>query len=212
MQIPGSKGKEGGASFVMSLIRPNIKLPSAFQFGGRRGAGGIGGDGVRAGVHWLGVVGGVAANGRVNLKVWALPQYTMFSLFRGFVAYGMSLIFTLIYGRVAAYNKRAEKLMMPLLDILQSIPVLGFLPGLVLALVAIFPAQQFRIGSSCVYPDDLHRTGLEHDVQFLSIPPVDSCRSLGDASLRSIAKPSWQRFLELEVPSIQRSSAGSGIQ
>src|SRR5713101_7099636 len=75
----------------------------------------------------------------INLSPWSLPMYTFFSLSRGFAAYGISLVFTLIYGYTAAYNRRAEKIMLPLLDILQSIPVLGFLPGLVLALVALFP-------------------------------------------------------------------------
>src|SRR2546430_513224 len=76
---------------------------------------------------------------QISLDPWQLPRYTLLSLLRGFAAYILSLLFTLVYGRVAAYHKRAEKLMVPLLDIGQSIPVLGFLPGLVLALVAIFP-------------------------------------------------------------------------
>src|SRR5581483_7721921 len=58
-----------------------------------------------------------------------LPLYAGYSLFRIFIAYVLSLIFTLVYGYVAAYNPRAEKFMIPLLDVLQSIPVLSFLPG-----------------------------------------------------------------------------------
>ena len=47
--------------------------------------------------------------------------------------------FTLVYGYVAAYNARAEKFMIPLLDTLQSIPVLSFLPGVMVAMVRSFP-------------------------------------------------------------------------
>ena len=63
----------------------------------------------------------------------------MYSLCRGLIAYSFSLLFTLVYGYWAAKDKIAERLLIPLLDILQSIPVLGFMPGLILALVALFP-------------------------------------------------------------------------
>jgi len=75
----------------------------------------------------------------INLSAWALPQYTFFSLSRGLAAYALSLSFTLLYAFWAAKDVRAERILIPLLDILQSIPVLGFMPSLVLALVAVFP-------------------------------------------------------------------------
>ena len=76
---------------------------------------------------------------QIDLSVWALPYYTLMSGIRGTVAYFISLIFTLVVGYVAANSKSAEKIIIPMLDILQSIPVLGFLPGLLLGLVALFP-------------------------------------------------------------------------
>ena len=75
----------------------------------------------------------------IDLNPRALPGYTMMSLSRGFAAYLLSLVFTLVYGTIAAHSRRAEKVMIPLLDIGQGIPVLGFLPGLVLGMVALFP-------------------------------------------------------------------------
>src|SRR6516162_10304748 len=75
----------------------------------------------------------------IDLSAWALPGYTALSLGRGIVAYILSLLFTLVYGTIAAHNRRAERVMIPVIDILQGIPVLGFLPGLVLGLVALFP-------------------------------------------------------------------------
>ncbi len=75
----------------------------------------------------------------IDLSPWALPRYTLLSLARGLVAYALSLGFSLAYGWWAAKDHRAERVLLPLLDVLQSIPVLGFMPGLVLALVALFP-------------------------------------------------------------------------
>ena len=74
----------------------------------------------------------------IDLAPSALPIYVFYSLSRGLAAYALSLLFTLAYGYWAAKDPIAERVLIPLLDILQSIPVLGFLPGLVLALVGVF--------------------------------------------------------------------------
>src|SRR5215468_12688962 len=81
----------------------------------------------------------------ISRSLWALPVYAGYSLLRISIAYGLSLAFTLVYGYIAAYNPRAEKFMVPLLDVLQSIPVLSFLPGVMLAMVALFPGRQLGI-------------------------------------------------------------------
>jgi len=75
----------------------------------------------------------------ISLSPWALPGYTLLSLSRGLLAYALSLAFTLVYGYWAAKDRIAGRVLIPLLDVLQSVPVLGFMPGLVLALVAAFP-------------------------------------------------------------------------
>src|SRR5260370_21691764 len=61
------------------------------------------------------------------------------------VAYAIRLVISLIYGYVAAHNAKAERLMIPLLDTLQSIPVLCFLPGVMISMVALFPRKQFGL-------------------------------------------------------------------
>ena len=86
----------------------------------------------------------------IDLSLWALPVYTLFSLLRGVAAYGLSLVFAISYGYLAAHRQRAERILLPLLDILQSIPVLGFLPGAVLALVALFPRTNAGLELACV--------------------------------------------------------------
>jgi NitT/TauT family transport system permease protein len=54
-------------------------------------------------------------------------------------AYALSLLFTLVYGYVAAYSPRAERMMLPLLDVLQSVPILSFLPVVLLSFTAVLP-------------------------------------------------------------------------
>ena len=85
------------------------------------------------------------ASVEIDLSPWALPRYTLFSLARGLIAYGISLVFTLVYGYWAAKDQVAGRVLIPLLDILQSIPVLAFLPGLLLALDAAFPTNNIGL-------------------------------------------------------------------
>ncbi len=77
----------------------------------------------------------------ISLSPHALPYYALRSLSRMMAAYILSLVFTLVYGRIAAYNRRAEQVLMPLLDVLQSVPILSFLPVVLLSLSAILPER-----------------------------------------------------------------------
>ncbi len=75
----------------------------------------------------------------INLTPAALPYYALLSLGRMLAAYCLSLVFSIAYGYAAARNRRAERWLMPLLDILQSVPILSFLPVVVLSLTAVLP-------------------------------------------------------------------------
>lgn len=86
----------------------------------------------------------------IDLSPLALPRYTFFSLSRGLLAYLLSLAFTLGYGYWAAKDRLAGRVLVPLLDVLQSIPVLGFMPGLVLALVGAFPDSNVGLEMAAV--------------------------------------------------------------
>jgi NitT/TauT family transport system permease protein len=86
----------------------------------------------------------------IDLSPSALPVYTLLSLSRGLAAYVLSLVFTLVVGTLAAHSRRAEKVLIPMLDIGQGIPVLGFLPGLVLGMVALFPRTNVGLELACV--------------------------------------------------------------
>lgn len=115
------------------------------------------------GRSWLGPV---AHGARISQNPRALPLYALYSLVRIGVAYGLSLIFALGYGYLAANSRRAEIILIPLLDILQSIPVLSFLPGVMLAMVAFIPTPANRSGAWFCSPD-FYRAGLEYCFQFL---------------------------------------------
>jgi NitT/TauT family transport system permease protein len=75
----------------------------------------------------------------ISLRYDALPWYALLSIGRMSGAYLLSLIFSLLYGYVAARRQTAERILMPLLDVLQSVPILSFLPVVLLSLMAILP-------------------------------------------------------------------------
>lgn len=86
----------------------------------------------------------------IQLGLKNLLRYSFFSLVRVFAAYFLSLLFTFTYGYVAAKSRRLEPILISLLDILQSIPVLGFMPGFVLALVRLFPNSNLGLELAAV--------------------------------------------------------------
>jgi NitT/TauT family transport system permease protein len=126
-----------------------------------------------------------------------LPIYAAYSLLRIAIAYILSLAFTLVYGYVAAYNPRAERVMIPLLDILQSIPVLSFLPGVMLAMVALFPRRQLGVELGAIL---LIFTGQVWNMAFSFYSSLKSIpREMREAA--KIYKLNWyQRFMQLELP------------
>lgn len=133
----------------------------------------------------------------IDLSPWALPRYTFYSLSRGLLAYVLSLGFTLAYGYWAAKDRVAERVLVPLLDILQSIPVLGFMPGLILALVALFPHSNIGLELAAVI---MIFTGQAWNMTFsyyhsLRSVPVD-LREVGSVYRFSW----WQRLKWLELP------------
>jgi NitT/TauT family transport system permease protein len=86
----------------------------------------------------------------VSLEPSALPLYALRSLGRGLASYLVSLAVTLVFATWAARSARSERILIPLFDILQGIPVLGFLPGLVLGMVALFPGSNLGLELACI--------------------------------------------------------------
>ncbi len=134
----------------------------------------------------------------IDLSPKALPLYTFFSLCRGLIAYVISLLFTLVYGYWAAKDAMAERVLVPLLDILQSIPVLGFLPALVLAFVALFPTNNIGLELACVI---MIFTGQAWNMTFSFYRSVKSV-PMDQREVATVYRFSWwQRFKWVELPS-----------
>jgi NitT/TauT family transport system permease protein len=144
--------------------------------------------------EWTGVSRTAA---RIDLSPAALPLYTLLSLSRGLFAYALSFAFTLVYGFWAAHDRLAERFLIPLLDILQSIPVLGFMPGLVLALVAIFPHSNVGLELAAVV---MIFTGQVWNMTFSFYHSLRSIpESLSEAG--TVYRFNWwQRFRWVEFP------------
>lgn len=143
---------------------------------------------------WLGPVHPQA---QISQNPRDLPLYALYSLVRIGAAYALSLIFALAYGYLAASSRRAEMILIPLLDILQSIPVLSFLPGVMLAMVAIFPRSQLGVELGSIL---LIFTGQVWNIAFSFYSSLKSVpRELREAAM--IYRFSrWQRFAELDLP------------
>ena len=133
----------------------------------------------------------------IDLALAALPGYALLSLSRGLAAYALSLLFTLAYGYWAARDRRAERVLIPALDILQSIPVLGFMPGLVLGLVAAFPRSNAGLELASVI---MIFTGQAWNMTFSFYHSLKSIpRDLTEvATLNRFHW--WQRFRWVELP------------
>jgi NitT/TauT family transport system permease protein len=144
--------------------------------------------------YWLGAATPVAV---ISLAPSALPAYAMYSLIRIAVAYFLSLILAVGYAYMAAHVPRLETFLIAVLDILQSIPVLSFLPGVMLTMIALFPTRQMGVELGAIL---LILTGQIWNMAFSFYSSLKSIpRELREATI--IYRYSrWQRFFELELP------------
>jgi NitT/TauT family transport system permease protein len=133
----------------------------------------------------------------ISHSPWMLPVYAGYSLLRITIAYVLSLAFTMVYGYIAAYNPRAERFLIPLLDVLQSIPVLSFLPGVMLAMVALFPGRQLGVEMGAIL---LIFTGQVWNMAFSFYASLKSIPNEMRETAKIYRFSWWQRFIEMELP------------
>ena len=133
----------------------------------------------------------------ISQSARALPLYAFYSIVRIGVAYLLSLIFAVGYGYYAAYHPRVEAFMIAVLDILQSIPVLSFLPGVMLVMVSLLPTRQLGVEMGAIL---LIFTGQVWNMAFSFYSSIRSIpRELREAS-QVYGFSAWQRFWQLELP------------
>jgi NitT/TauT family transport system permease protein len=133
----------------------------------------------------------------ISLSPTRLPAYAFYSCARIFIAYLLSLAFAIGYGYLAAYNKRVEALLIATLDILQSIPVLSFLPGVMLAMISLFPTRQLGIELGAIiviFTGEVWNMAFSFYASLKAIP-----RELQEACRINRFSP-IQRALQLELP------------
>ena len=143
--------------------------------------------------EWGGVLQPVP---EIHLEARYLPQYALFSLSRGIMAYGVSFLFTMVYGYTMARVTGAERVMLPVLDILQSIPVLGFLPGFVLGLVHLFPHANIGLEIASVL---MIFTGQVWNMTFSFYSSLKSVPADLVAVARLARMSWWERFFRLDL-------------
>jgi NitT/TauT family transport system permease protein len=104
---------------------------------------------------------------------------------------------TLVYAYVAAHNARAERILIPLLDTLQSIPVLSFLPPVMVAVVALFPARQLGVELGCIL---LIFTGQVWNMTFSVYSSIKNVPGEMLEAAQVYRLSWWQKFVQLELP------------
>lgn len=133
----------------------------------------------------------------ISLKPSALPGYALQTVLRLLIALVFSLLFTFVFATWAARNKRAEKLIIPIIDVLQSVPVLAFLSLTIVGFIKLFPNS--LLGPECasiflIFTAQAWNMALSF-YQSLKTVPRDYMEAADMFGLSS-----WQRFWRVEVP------------
>jgi len=133
----------------------------------------------------------------VNLDPRNLPNYAARSTLRMFLALIASTLFTFVYGYTAARSRRAERVLIPLLDVLQSVPVLGFLSVTVTAFIALFRGSLLGLEAASIFAIF---TGQAWNMTFSFYQSLRAVpRELDEmAGLYRLSR--WERFTRLELP------------
>ncbi len=133
----------------------------------------------------------------VTLDPWRLPEYALLTTLRMFAALAASLIFTFTVATLAAKNRKAELLIIPALDILQSVPILGFLTFTVAFFMGLFPGRQLGVECAAIFAIFTSQAWNMAFSFYQSLRTIPS--DLDDVS-RQFGFSPWRRFVRLELP------------
>ncbi|WP_405163752.1 ABC transporter permease subunit [Nocardia sp. NBC_01499] len=139
-----------------------------------------------------------AAPATVSTDPAQLPYYAARSLLRMFAALGLSILFTFVYATAAARLRRARTVLLPLLDILQSVPILGFLSITVAGFIALFPGSQLGLESASIFAIF---TSQAWNMAFAFYHSLAAQPRELDEAARNLRLSRWQRFWRVDVPS-----------
>ena len=133
----------------------------------------------------------------ISLDPWRLPEYASRTVLRMASALVASLIFSLLYAALAAKSRQAEKILIPMLDILQSVPILGFLSITVTGFIALFPGRMLGVECAAIFAIFTSQAWNMTFSLYQSLRTVPG--ELVEAA-RMYQLSAWQRFWRLEVP------------
>lgn len=133
----------------------------------------------------------------IDLRPGALPNYALLSFLRMCGGFAVSLVFTFVVGYAAARNKSIGRVVIPILDILQSIPVLSFLPTVLLVMIALFPGKSTGVEIGSVV---LVFTGMVWNMAFSFYHSLITIPEELMEAARAFRLSWWRRFTQLEVP------------
>jgi len=133
----------------------------------------------------------------ISLHPAYLPYYLLRTILRMFTALGFALLFSFGFAAIAAKYRTAEKVMIPLLDILQSVPILGFQAIAIAPFIALFPGN--LLGVECaaifaIFTSQAWNMAFSLYQSMRTVPP-----ELNEAA-RVFRLSAWQRFWRLELP------------
>jgi NitT/TauT family transport system permease protein len=133
----------------------------------------------------------------LTLDYWELPYYGLRTTLRMFAAMTASLVFTFLYATLAAKSRHAEMALVPLLDVLQSVPILGFLSFTVTFFLSLFPGS--TLGAECaaifaIFTSQAWNMAFSFYQSLRTVP-----RDLEEVAA-SFKLSAWQKFWQLETP------------
>ncbi|MDE1974134.1 MAG: ABC transporter permease subunit [Hyphomicrobiales bacterium] len=138
-----------------------------------------------------------ARSPEISLAPTALPNYALRTTMRMLLALIVSLLFALIYGTVAAKSRRAEMVLIPLLDVLQSVPVLGYLSFTVVFFVSLSPNRLLGAELAAIFAIF---TSQAWNMTFSFFQSLRTIPTDLDEASRGFRFSTWQRFWRVEVP------------
>jgi len=135
--------------------------------------------------------------GGVTLDPWRLPEYALRTTLRMFAALAVSLIFTFTYAPLAAKSRRAGLIMIPILDVLQSVPILGFLTFTTAFFMSLFPGRVMGLELASIFAIF---TSQAWNMAFSFYQSLITVPTELDEASRNFRLTAWQRFWRLEAP------------
>src|SRR5437763_895903 len=133
----------------------------------------------------------------ISLDPWRLPEYALRTVLRMAAALVVSLAFTFPYAALGAKSPQAEKILIPVLDILQSVPILGFLSITVTGFIALFPGRLLGVECAAIFAIFTSQAwkmtfSLYQSLRTVPVELIEAARMYHLSA--------WRRFWRLEVP------------